>query len=88
MAKVLLLNGSPHTKGCTARALEEVIKVLNEEGIETPLNETGLAIQLLLFSSSTMRGEAILEPAFSTSNLAFTGAGEGLPISDMFTISA
>ncbi len=41
MAKVLLLNGSPHTKGCTARALEEVIKVLNEEGIETELVQIG-----------------------------------------------
>jgi len=37
MAKVLLLNGSPHEKGCTARALEEVIKVLNEVGLETEL---------------------------------------------------
>ena len=35
--KVLLLNGSPHEKGCTARALEEVGKTLNEEGIETEI---------------------------------------------------
>ena len=41
MAKVLLLNGSPHAKGCTARALEEVMKVLNEEGIETELIHIG-----------------------------------------------
>ena len=41
MAKVLLLNGSPHEKGCTARALEEVIKVLNEEGVETELIQVG-----------------------------------------------
>ena len=41
MAKVLLLNGSPHTKGCTARALEEVIKALNEEGVETELIQIG-----------------------------------------------
>ena len=39
--KVLLINGSPHEKGCTARALEEVIKVLNEEGIETELVNIG-----------------------------------------------
>ena len=39
--KVLLLNGSPHEKGCTARALEEVIKVLNEEGVETELVHIG-----------------------------------------------
>ena len=33
--KVLILNGSAHVNGCTARALEELEKVLNEEGIET-----------------------------------------------------
>lgn len=33
--KVLILNGSPRLHGCTARALEEVSKTLNEEGIET-----------------------------------------------------
>ncbi len=39
--KVLLINGSPHAKGCTARALEEMIRVLNAEGIETELLEIG-----------------------------------------------
>ena len=38
---VLVLNGSPHVKGCTARALEEVIRILNEEGIETELVQVG-----------------------------------------------
>lgn len=33
--KVLLLNGSPHKNGCTKRALEEVEKQLNENGIDT-----------------------------------------------------
>ena len=33
--KVLILNGSPHEKGCTARALQEVEETLNREGIET-----------------------------------------------------
>ena len=33
--KVLLINGSPRSNGCTARALEEVETVLKEEGIET-----------------------------------------------------
>ena len=33
--KVLVICGSPHPKGCTNRALEEVCKTLNEEGIET-----------------------------------------------------
>ena len=33
--KVLLVNGSPHPKGCTFTALSEVASVLNAEGIET-----------------------------------------------------
>ncbi|MCH5269263.1 MAG: flavodoxin family protein [Lachnospiraceae bacterium] len=35
--KVLLINGSPHEKGCTYRALEEVAKVLNENQIEAEI---------------------------------------------------
>ena len=42
MAKVLLLNGSPHVKGCTARALEEMIKTFEAEGIETELVQVGI----------------------------------------------
>lgn len=33
--KVLILNGSPRFDGCTARALKEVEKTLNDEGVET-----------------------------------------------------
>jgi multimeric flavodoxin WrbA len=32
---VLILNGSPHPEGCTARALREAERILREEGIET-----------------------------------------------------
>ena len=39
--KVLVINGSPRAKGCTARALEEVVNVLNAEGIETELMQIG-----------------------------------------------
>ena len=39
--KVLLINGSPHPEGCTARALEEMIRVLNAEGIDTELVRIG-----------------------------------------------
>ena len=41
MSKVLLLNGSPHKNGCTATALQEMIRVLNDEGLETELLEVG-----------------------------------------------
>ena len=33
--KVLLINGSPHQKGCTYTALSEVAEALNHEGIQT-----------------------------------------------------
>ena len=42
MSKVLLLNGSPHLHGCTATALDEMIKVFEEEGIETELIQVGI----------------------------------------------
>lgn len=41
MAKVLLLNGSPNTHGCTATALEEMVKTFQEEGITTELIHIG-----------------------------------------------
>lgn len=33
--KVLLVNGSPHFQGCTARAFDELEKTLHENGVET-----------------------------------------------------
>lgn len=39
--KVLLLNGSPHSKGCTYTALCEVGGVLQKHGIETELFQIG-----------------------------------------------
>ena len=41
MSKILLLNGSPHLHGCTATALDEMVNVFNEEGIETELFQVG-----------------------------------------------
>ncbi|MBQ3796906.1 MAG: flavodoxin family protein [Butyrivibrio sp.] len=41
MAKVLLLNGSPKADGCTATALNEMIKIFDEEGIETEVIQVG-----------------------------------------------
>ena len=41
MHKVILLNGSPHAHGCTAAALDEMIKVFEAEGIETELIHVG-----------------------------------------------
>ena len=41
MANVLLLNGSPHINGCTAAALDEMIKVFESEGIATNVIQVG-----------------------------------------------
>lgn len=41
MAKVLLLNGSPRANGCTAAALEEMIRTFTLEGVETELIQVG-----------------------------------------------
>ena len=40
--KVLMFNGSPHEKGCTYTALNEIAKVLNNEGIETEIFFAGV----------------------------------------------
>lgn len=41
MAKVILLNGSPHERGCTQTALDEMIQVFEKEGVETELIHVG-----------------------------------------------
>lgn len=41
MAKVILLNGSPHEKGCTWAALYEMSRTLEKEGVETELIHIG-----------------------------------------------
>lgn len=41
MSRILLINGSPHSNGCTATALAEMIKVFDAEGIETQLFNIG-----------------------------------------------
>ncbi len=39
--KVLLVNGSPRPNGCTYTALNEITKVLGEEGIDTEIVQLG-----------------------------------------------
>ncbi|MCM1263843.1 MAG: flavodoxin family protein [Butyrivibrio sp.] len=41
MAKVILLNGSPHANGCTWTALDEMVRVFEDENIETELIHVG-----------------------------------------------
>lgn len=39
--KVLMINGSPHPNGCTARALKEVADTLTTQGVETQIITIG-----------------------------------------------
>ena len=41
MSKIIILNGSPHQNGCTAAALDEMIGVFDQEGVETELIQVG-----------------------------------------------
>ena len=41
--KVLLINGSPHEKGCTYTALREAADELGRQGIETEIFHIGTA---------------------------------------------
>ena len=41
MKKVLLINGSPHNKGCTFTALNEVAETLKKDGIATEIYHIG-----------------------------------------------
>lgn len=40
--KVLLVNGSPHPKGCTFTALGEIASVLEKNGVETEIVQLGV----------------------------------------------
>ena len=39
--KVLLINGSPHAKGCTYTALSIAAEELNKNGVETEIIQVG-----------------------------------------------
>ncbi len=41
MSKVLLINGSPRANGCTAAALDEMIRTFESEGVQTELIQVG-----------------------------------------------
>lgn len=43
--KVLLVNASPHEKGCTYTALSVISEVLNAEGIDTDIVNTGKSVK-------------------------------------------
>lgn len=81
MAGVILLNGSPHPKGCTATALEEMIKVFTEEGIETELIQVGnKAIRGCIACNSCKKlGKCVFDDAVNETAAKFAEA-DGLVV--------
>ena len=58
--KVLLINGSPHAKGCTYTALTEVDKELNNAGIETEIVITSYSIHYTkLYDMGNVQGQKL-----------------------------
>lgn len=60
--KVLLLNGSPNVNGNTARALEEMRKIFEEEQIETEVIQIG---------SKQIRGCCACQSCYKTAQCVF-----------------
>ena len=58
--KVLLINGSPHEKGCTYTALCEVAGQLQKQGIETELLHIGSGRRARLRGLRRLRAERAL----------------------------
>jgi multimeric flavodoxin WrbA len=64
--KVLLVNGSPHEKGCTNRALQEVQAQLTKEGVETEIFWIGTKVQGCIGCFSCMEtGKCVFEDHLS-----------------------
>jgi len=61
--KVILINGSPHADGSTNRALVEVARELNKEGVETEIVQVGhLAIRgCIACGSCYQTGKCVFE---------------------------
>ena len=63
--KALLINGSPRANGNTARALEEMVKVFHEEGVETEIVHVG---------NKEIRGCIACRQCFKTGKCVFDDA--------------
>lgn len=81
MASILLINGSPHLNGCTATALEEMIGVFHQEGMETYLLQVGNQSVRGCISCGTCgkRGKCVFDDMVNEAALLFEQA-DGLVI--------
>ena len=79
--KVLMVNGSPHAKGNTALALEEMRKVFEKEGVETTLLQIGnKAIRgCVACASCKTKGKCVFDDEVNTAAPLFEAA-DGLVV--------
>ena len=57
--KVMLVNGSSHIHGTTMKALEEMVRIFEEEGIETEIIQLGSKTALPTVFSAMPAGKAV-----------------------------
>lgn len=62
--KVLMINASPHEKGCTYTALSEIADTLEKEGIESEIINIGKAMKHPCVACMTMRKDKIRKMRF------------------------
>lgn len=81
MAKILLINGSPHANGCTAEAMKEMISVFEKEGIETEVVHVGnKAVRGCIACNSCMKnGKCVFDDLVNETAPKFEAA-DGLVI--------
>lgn len=60
--KVLLVNGSPKANGNTARALAEVAKQLNAEGIDTEMFQLGAKLFAIASGAASAASSIAVAP--------------------------
>jgi len=74
--KVILVNGSPHAKGCTYTALKEVADTLQKNGIETEIFQLGTKpiSGCLACGKCFTTGKCILDDCVNEFMDKFTGA--------------
>jgi len=88
MAKVLLVNGSPHENGCVSAAMDEIISTLNQNGIETEKLWLGVKPMAKWIGGASAGVEPAIMgvgPAYSTEKLL---KKTGLSLDDMDLIEA
>ncbi len=68
MSRVLLVNGSPHSCGCTFTALKQVAEVLERHGIETKIIQIGTkpVAQCIACGKCSVSGHCIFEDSVNS----------------------